>query len=110
SVLRGSVLVSDSGTGVTQAVRAAETLRATAFERRFVVTSASEEAAKAAPPDPAPAEAASEAPSLAPSVPSKRESSNNDWRALAKRGALREAFASAEASGFPQACASANAS
>jgi len=127
SVERGSVLVGDAGTGIAQAVRASETLRATAFERRFVVSSASEgqeptgaatsPASSSAAPDRGVANGASldlaspatpDAPSDAPGTLGKREPPPSDWRTFAKRGALREAFASAEAAGFEQTCASAS--
>jgi transmembrane sensor len=40
-------------------------------------------------------------------LPGKSESAVSEWRDFAKRGALREAFASAEAAGFARTCASA---
>ena len=138
SVARGSVLVGDSSSGVAQAVRASETLHATTFERRFVMSSQTdplpvESRASAAEHGPplaesvappvdgttpdavAPEAVAPEAATIEPALPttarhaspSKVDDSLGDWRAFAKRGALREAFASAEASGFRQATESA---
>lgn len=127
TVSRGSVSVRDSSTGSEQAVRAPQTLRTTASLHRFElsqtdapqlpspspsalgpqVPASSASTASVAP------EAASDAPdaSAAPSAlaPSKADSEASEWRALARRGSLREAFASAEALGFTQTCASASA-
>jgi TolA-binding protein len=120
SVSRGSVSVRDASTGSEQAVRAPQTLRTTASLHRFELSQTD-----APPPPPsasappvagasaaASAEAASDAreASATPSAvtSSKADSAASEWRALARRGSLREAFASAEALGFTQTCASAS--
>lgn len=121
TVSRGSVSVRDSSTGSEQAVRAPQTLRTTASLHRFelsqtdapkppspsVLGPQAPASAAAAPPETAnDAREASATPSAAAS--SKADSGANEWRALARRGSLREAFASAEALGFSQTCASAS--
>jgi TolA-binding protein len=126
AVDRGSVSVRDGSTGLEQVVRASEALRASAYEHRLLVSPSSEAAAeptsseRAAPadtPDSQPAEpAAVEArdPITAPTaknsdaLPGKGAGAGDEWRAFAKRGALREAFAAAETAGFTQTCAAAS--
>jgi transmembrane sensor len=124
SVSRGSVSVRESSTGAEQAVRAPETLRTTASAQHFDLTSAapsSEPVASGAasvgiPENAMPDSTPADAHELAPNAPvdsgepgpGKAESAVSEWREFAKRGALREAFASADAAGFSRTCASAS--
>lgn len=122
AVDRGSVSVRDGGTGIEQVVRASEALRASAYEHRLVVAPSSEvppepamateRAAAADAPESQPAgSAAVEArdPATAPTtLPGRSGGASEEWRAFAERGALREAFAAAEAAGFTQTCAAAS--
>lgn len=128
SVSRGSVRVWDSSTGSEQAVRASETLRATAAQHHLVVarSEASSERVAAGPapvvrenvaPDNAPVEnATADARDATNTTPDsvgepllgKSDAAASEWREFAKRGALREAFASAEVAGFARTCASAS--
>jgi TolA-binding protein len=127
-VERGGVSVRDASTGLEQPVHATETLSASGYEHRFVVApsaapteppSSSEPAASVdapsvdhSPVEPEPGEAHDPAAALpvknAELAPGKTPSANDEWRAFAKRGALREAFASADAAGFTQTCAGAS--
>ncbi len=123
SVTRGSVSVRESSTGVEQAVSAPETLRATAATHHFDLTrpatgnetsppSVTPPAASDSPaPDPATTDThdsgAAPPDDSSETSPGKSESAVSEWRDFAKRGALREAFASAEAAGFARTCASA---
>jgi len=122
SVSRGSVSVRDSSTGSEQAVRAPQTLRTTASLHRFELSQTdapkppsvsangpqtpAASTASAAPETASDAREAGAVPSAVAS--SKADSAASEWRTLARRGSLREAFASAEASGFSQTCASAS--
>ena len=128
AVERGSVSVRDASTGLEQVVRASEALRASGYEHRLVVAPSSESPAEPAstehaaamdasdgqPADPAAVEARD--PVTPPtaknsdSSPEKGSSAGDEWRALAKRGALREAFTAADAAGFTQTCAAASSS
>jgi transmembrane sensor len=132
TVDRGSVSVRDASTGLEQAVRASETLHASAYEhehRLTVAPSAASSSAQAEPTssgdhpaspdapdgsltDAGPAETRD--PTIAPPAknaeifPGRAPAAGDEWRAFAKRGALREAFASADAAGFTQTCAGAS--
>jgi transmembrane sensor len=130
SVSRGSVLVRDANTGAEQAVRATETLRTTASEHRFALSTADSASAppmaEAAPSAAAPVtsgasgeaehspsmndarDAAIDAPESSEALPGKNDTAASEWRVLAKRGALREAFASAQEAGFARTCAGAS--
>jgi TolA-binding protein len=121
SVSRGSVAVRDANTGSEQAVRALETLRVTAATHGFEVSRTDAASTPLAPttmpgpalppPDNSAEPSAPDAASVAPETaeaPSKSDPAAAEWRELAKRGALREAFASAEAVGFSRTCASAS--
>jgi TolA-binding protein len=128
SVSRGVVAVQEAGTATEQTVRARQTLRATATGHRVELLnldsgvgspSADPALSAAAPdgtetssehaggaPDVVPASAASSA--KAPQF--KTETGRGPaWREYAKRGALREAFASADAVGFANICSNASA-
>lgn len=121
SVARGSVAVRDANTGAEQAVHATETLRTSSGERRFELaqgeTSATPQLSPKAVVAPdatlnaaggreeAPLAATEEA--VVPAPLREESARTSEWREFAKRGALREAFASAEASGFAASCASA---
>jgi TolA-binding protein len=127
TVQEGSVGVAGSIVGAERAVRAGETLVASVAERRFDLINGAERLATqvgeaaAAPPIDGPAFGD---PTLAPgapgraarTVPSAAEPSSTDapsrdaaggWRALAKQGDLRQAFAAADAQGFQSVCDSA---
>jgi TolA-binding protein len=117
SVVRGSVAVRDSSAGTEHAVRASETLRASPkrdFELRATEPT-SEPPPAAASPDPtvaldAPGGAGSLAEEAEEPAPAKAETARiGQWRELAKRGALREAYASAVAAVFAASCAGASA-
>jgi transmembrane sensor len=130
SVSRGSVSVRDSNSGGEQAVHASETLHTTAATHLLQLSRS--EAANAPPVESAagPAPIAAGAPEVTDNsaepaaanahdtalnaaddtelAPAKSDSGASEWRTLAKRGALREAFASAESAGFSRTCASAS--
>jgi transmembrane sensor len=126
SVSRGSVSVRDANTGAEQAVRATETLRTTASEHRFALSTADSASVppgiEAAPSAAAPVategehgpsagearDAAVGAPESGEPQPGKSDALASEWRVLAKRGALREAFASAQEAGFSRTCAGAS--
>lgn len=125
SVSRGSVSVRNANTGSEQAVRASETLRTTASNHGFELSHADGTSSPlTAEPGPSPAapatlETQKAAPELvardgtngapeAAEPAGKNEPGASAWRDFAKRGALREAFASAEAAGFTRTCASAS--
>jgi TolA-binding protein len=120
SVSRGSVAVRDANTGNEQAVRALETLHVTAATHGFELSrtdAASTPPTPAAPSSALPAPESSaevstpDVPSATPEAteaPSKSDPAATEWRELAKRGALREAFASAESVGFSRTCTSAS--
>ncbi len=118
SVSRGSVSVRDSNGGSEHAVRASETLRTTASSRGFELSRsdgssapASADSATHAAPDTAenaPDREASSTPESAEPPAGKSEAVASEWREFAKRGALREAFASADSAGFTRVCASAS--
>jgi transmembrane sensor len=119
SVERGSVAVRESNTGAERAVHAAETLR-TSPKHDFEVSVAepSREPPAASANAGASAALAVDGSSRAGTVgdespeppPAKDETTRfGQWREFAKRGALREAYASAEAAGFTASCAGASA-
>jgi transmembrane sensor len=111
SVTQGSVAVHGSNLDSERVVRASETLRTSAPEHRseqpsseLTVPSASAVPTLDSAPAPVPTASADE-----PSGPSStRDETTAAWRVLAKRGALREAFASADAAGFTGICAGAS--
>jgi len=121
SVEQGSVAVSGSVVGAERPVRAGETLRVRVRDRQLELTNAREAQIQASPIAPpvseqaAPDRVAENQPSalVPPAAPSHARGSkpeaSEDWRPFAERGALREAFAAAEASGFEAACQSASA-
>lgn len=132
-VLEGSVAVSGAIAGPEHFVRGGETLWVSVPEQRLELTRGQVAAVHAQPqpsenggsepraasaPGSALAAADSSPRGAAPtsssssseSAPLARKSERPAWRELAARGALREAFAAAEASGFDQACQSASAS
>jgi TolA-binding protein len=122
AVSEGSVAITGSVVGPERAVRAGETLRVFVAERRLELTNAAsraigptqpeattrepEPSAPAAPAATGEATEPKPAPVRAAPAPSARPA---DWRELARRGSLREAFAAAEASGFDAACEGASA-
>lgn len=115
AVTEGSVAIAGSVVGPERAVRAGETLRVYVAERRLELTNTAartaepEETVREAEPSVAAAPEATApraAPPRAEPAPSARPA---DWRELARKGSLREAFAAAEASGFDAACESASA-
>lgn len=131
AVGRGSVSVRDASTGIEQVVRASERLRASAYEHRLIVAPSSEvpvepvsteraataDAPDSQPAEPAPVEAREPMPvptATTPTAKNNEPSATNglvagdEWRAFAKRGALREAFAAADTAGFTQTCAAAS--
>ena len=125
SVSRGSVLVRDSNTGAERAVRALRDVAHRGVRRiRFELSrsdppSGALRALRPWRPLPQRARRRRARPRLAATLtqrardavpaPSKSDPAASEWREFAKRGALREAFASAEAAGFGRTCASASA-
>jgi transmembrane sensor len=111
SVTQGSVAVHGANLDSERVVHASETLRTSAPEHRTEQPS-SELTLPSPSGSPAPAlDSAAPSASAAdePSAPtSSRDEAPAAWRAFAKRGALREAFASADAAGFMGICASAS--
>jgi transmembrane sensor len=122
SVARGSVVVRDPAAGTEQVVHTAETLHTSSAGHRFELTAAGVGSAALLPApmaadaaEPAAPEAsatlahdvASAAPEEAVEAPAPKDESpkTSQWREYAKRGALREAFASADAAGFAASCA-----
>ena len=110
SVAQGSVAVGGATLDAERVVHASEVFRVGPSSAELAAPSS--DAAPLAPPD----AASSSAPS-APSAPALEESSAPSsakdetpaaWRVFAKRGALREAFASADAAGFSAVCAGAS--
>jgi hypothetical protein len=124
-VLEGSVVVSGGPTGLERPVRGGERLLVSIPEQRFELTrralEPSLESAHVAEADGSPAlpppvppvdDWGSARPSRVapePAAPPAKKAERSGWRELAARGALREAFAAAEADGFNQACLSASA-
>jgi TolA-binding protein len=123
-VLEGSVAVSGPVAGPERPVRGGETLLVSVPEQRLELSRGGielhrspEQPSKNVSPG-STATAGPAAPSSSPHVlrPSAdetslvRKSEPVAWRELAARGALREAFAAAEASGYREACQSASAS
>jgi transmembrane sensor len=122
AVTQGSVAISGAVVGEERAVRAGETLRVFVSEHRLEHANTAELAGaeRAKAPAPAPAPGLTElgaAPSLTPDEPKPSATSSPaaassarapDWRQLARKGSLREAFAAAHATGFEAACASAS--
>lgn len=128
SVAEGSVAISGSVLGAERAVRAGETLRVHVAERRLELTngassvsdaSSTSDASTAVPrhaditpepsPDAGPAIGGVRATASRPDAPPAASARTQDWRELARKGSLREAFALAEASGFDAACQGASA-
>lgn len=122
AVTEGSVAITGSVVGPERAVRAGETLRVYVAERRLELTNAAARTVEPAGPDETPREAeptppaapAATSEAIAPkAAPARAEPTPSapsvDWRELARKGSLREAFAAAEASGFDAACESASA-
>jgi hypothetical protein len=123
AVTEGSVVISGSVVGPERSVRAGETLRVFVAERRLELTNAALRAASArsTPPVASPKDHVQSAPgTVAPGAPSEPRQLGSraepapsarpaDWRELARKGSLREAFALAEASGFDAACQGASA-
>ncbi|HEY4102634.1 MAG TPA: FecR domain-containing protein, partial [Polyangiaceae bacterium] len=115
-VAQGSVAVSGSVVGAERPVRAGETLVVSVPDRWLELSNVDRATAEPAPtassttPAPPIAASATDAQAaLAPAEPSARSPSPSSWRALATQGKMREAYASADAAGFDQACDSANA-
>lgn len=124
AVLEGSVVISGAVVGPDRPVRAGETLRVFVAERRLELASTAELAARervqpddrgrnSLPSTPKAEEAIAKAPDESGSGPARTSASPTaprapDWRELARKGSLREAFAAAEASGFEAACQSAS--
>lgn len=132
AVSEGSVVVSGASLGEERPVRAGETMRVLVAEHGLSITSAL--AAPSAPsvtvttsssaldrraegtPSGSPPPAASAAPPVSEAHASADRSDPAaaahapDWRELARRGSVREAFAAADASGFDAACLHATAS
>jgi TolA-binding protein len=128
AVTEGSVAISGSVVGAERTIQAGETLRVFVAERRLELSNAATASAPGHPgarqsgvregePSQVPATPASAAPasdSKLPAVGRSEPASSAaprapDWRELARKGSLREAFALAEASGFDAACQSASA-
>jgi TolA-binding protein len=122
SVSEGSVAISGSVLGAERVVRAGETLRVFVAERRLELTNAASRRAGLAgaaeePAAPAPAGSSGERGSTSDDKPStgrpegapSASARAPDWRELARKGSLREAFALAEAAGFDAACQGASA-
>jgi TolA-binding protein len=112
SVTQGSVAVHGANLDSERVVRASETLRTSAPEHRpeqasseLTLPSAPSAATLDSTPAPVPTASAADE---ASGPPSTREGTTAAWRVLAKRGALREAFASADAAGFTGICAGAS--
>ncbi|MES1177440.1 MAG: FecR domain-containing protein [Myxococcales bacterium] len=107
SVTQGSVVVHGANGDSERVVRASETLSTSAPEHRSEQPSSELTLPSAAPAldaaaTAAPAGSTADEPST---PPSSRDEAPAAWRVLAKRGALREAFASADATGFTGICA-----
>jgi hypothetical protein len=123
-VIEGSVAVSGSLVGPERPVRTGEKLLVSVAEQRLeftrnvtAATARPEPLPRDAEPrsvEPGPAELGSVAPranrALAEDSAASKKSERMGWRELSARGALREAFAAAEASGFTEACQGASAS
>ena len=111
SVTQGSVAVHGANLDPERVVRASETLRMSAPEQRAESPS-SELTVPSAVPVPTLDSAATAAPAASaadePTPTSIHDETPAPWRVFAKRGALREAFASADAAGFTGICASAS--
>jgi TolA-binding protein len=118
AVREGSVGVSGSIVGAERPVRAGESLHVSVADLGLELVRAQERAPRAATPPPA--SASPDDPRASPANdnnPASPVGSSSDaglkkprvsgWRELAQRGALREAFAAAEASGFRDAYQSA---
>jgi transmembrane sensor len=126
AVREGSVAVSGSLVGAERAVSAGQTLRVSIAQGRFDwldgAGSPAEtphelnpppgtaEAAKAASAETGSANASESAVAVANSEAPVRDPKAPPWRAFARSGDLRRAFAAAEAHGFAAACAAATAS
>lgn len=110
SVTQGSVAVHGANLDSERVVHASETLRTSAPEHRSEQPSSELTLPSAAPAlDSAVVAAPTAAAADEPSVPSAtHDETTPAWRVLAKRGALREAFASADAAGFTGVCAGAS--
>ncbi len=124
AVTEGSVAISGAVVGAERAVRAGETLRVFVGEQRLELANTAELAAgervKPGGTEPASAPSIPEVkaePALAPegakpgatSAPAPAVSARApDWRELARKGSLREAFAAAQVTGFDAACQSAS--
>ncbi len=113
AVLEGSVVVSGSIVGAERPVRAGERLVASVAQGRLEMSDAASTALDSEAPRAvdsaadAPSTPPSAAPPLDPPVNSGADAPSSEppaWRQFAKSGELRKAFASAEASGFANAC------
>lgn len=116
-LVQGRVIASGCVLGDGRPVVAGERVRAACKEHRVEITSGPSAAAHASPtapsaaasiaelsPEALPLESATPADSAAPAPPAKP-----DWRALARTGHYRDAFAAADAEGFEGLCGSASA-
>jgi TolA-binding protein len=127
SVSHGSVAVSGPGVGHQRPVEAGETLEVLVGEGRLELTKGNEPSREVpdakvpetmheeAPPEhdatrPPVAAEAKPQPAMTTHRPAPTsEAPADDWRALARRGLLRQAFAAAESSGFEAVCQEASA-
>lgn len=111
AVTEGSVGVSGSLAGAERPVRAGETLSISLRDQRLELINTSHDAVGQTPVEPVlPAADTTAAP--APSATAQQENAAThrapQWRELAQRGQLREAYAAAESFGFSEACQAAS--
>jgi TolA-binding protein len=110
SVNEGSVVVSASALGADRIVRAGEQVSASNGASGLAWQAQIDARTAALPPSPGPSALPEPAPDSGSTSASKAngEASDATWRALAKAGDLRGAFAAAEARGFAGACEAAS--